>query len=143
MIPVPGLQLESQPEGVLRRMVAWGEARGEGALGMLAVLCVVRNRALKKGKTESSIILAPLQFSSFNEDDANRAKLVNAYKDDPRGWAAADAVAALIESQATLDVTLGATHYYVLGQVDPPWGRRHPGWRDTVVLGKHVFGVAA
>jgi spore germination cell wall hydrolase CwlJ-like protein len=140
-IPVPGLQLDYQPDEVIWRMLVWAEARGEPLKGQLAVLYAPFNRAIRSGKTMKDEILKPLQFSAFNEDDPNRGRLMTAYKDDPIGWARADAVCGLFEQHCTKDPTDGATHYYVLGQVNPSWGRGHPTWQDRGMIGRHCFGV--
>jgi N-acetylmuramoyl-L-alanine amidase len=138
--PVPGLALEQQPEAVLRRMCAWAEARSEGALGMLAVLAVVQNRARARKQTEAEVILAPHQFSSFDPQNSQRGRLLLSDTLDPRSWAAADAVAALQEAHATVDPTLGADHYYNPSVDHPAWGRGNPEWKETITIGHHVFG---
>lgn len=141
--PVPGLPIEQQPEAVLRRMLCWGEARGEGPFGQLAVLWVVRNRAEREEKSEIKVMLAPAQFSSFNPGDPNRAKLLTAFVDDPAGWSAADTVATLFEGNATRDPTLGATHFYNPAAAHPAWGRGSIDWQETVVIRNHAFGRLA
>lgn len=50
----------------------YGEARGEGIEGMLAVASVVLNRARMSKKTIKAICLQPRQFSCFNPEDPNR-----------------------------------------------------------------------
>ena len=142
--PIPGVSVEDQPESVILRMVLYGESRGESALGKLAVLWVIHNRALKADTTLKVQVLKPWQFSSFNENDPNRAKLLTAWKDDPHAWKDCDAVAQIFEARMTKDPTDGATHYYVVDMDNPPkWGRGHPGWHETALLGRHVFGNAA
>lgn len=142
--PAPGLTLEQQPEAVLLRCLMWGEARSEPARGRLAVLWVAHNRAMKRDSTLKAEILRPLQFSCFNSNDPNRAKLLNAHSIDPAGWAAADAIAILYQYGNTTDPTEGATHYYVAKMKNPPeWGRGHKDWDETVEIGAHVFGRAA
>lgn len=53
----------------------YGEARGEGIEGMLAVASVVLNRAKMSKKAIKSICLQPKQFSCFNPGDPNREVL--------------------------------------------------------------------
>jgi hypothetical protein len=56
----------------------WGEARGEGCLGMEAVAYVIRNRVRNPrwwGKDYSSVCLAHSQFSCWNQNDPNLPKL--------------------------------------------------------------------
>ena len=144
--PVPGLQVDQQPEPVLLRMCGWAEARGEPRRGLLAVLHVIRNRALKADTTLAKEILRPWQFSAFNADEhtGQRRQMLEAHATDPRGWACVDAVCELFEQGCTGDPTEGATHYYVEKMENPPkWGRSHEGWQETRVIGLHVFGRAA
>jgi len=142
--PAPGVDIELQPETALLRMVAWAEARGEPRRGLLGVLHVIRNRALRRDTTLKAEILRPWQFSSFNADDPNRPKMMTAAADDPLSWAAIDAICELFELGYTNDPSQGASHYYVEKMKNPPeWGRGHADWKETVVLGRHVFGVTA
>lgn len=58
---------------------AWGEARGEGVSGMQAVINVVQNRVARGGwwgATIEDVVLKPWQFSAWNANDPNRAKLL-------------------------------------------------------------------
>lgn len=143
MRPVPGIPIEGQPEGVVIRLCLWGEARGESGPGKIAVLWVLRNRALKHDTTLKAEALRPWQFSSFNANDPNREKLLTAWIEDPKGWAVCDAVAELFESVDMIDPTMGATHYFNPDVVKPEWGPGHAQWRETARIGKHLFGVAA
>ena len=141
--PVPGIQIESQPDEVIQRMGVYGEARGESAVGKLAVLAVAATRAEKHGTSIGAQFLAPDQFSCFRHDDPNRGKLLGAWKDDEAAWAACDAVCELHAAGLTGDPTHGATHYYVANMPSPPhWGRGNPKWEELAVIGRHVFGVA-
>ena len=142
MKPVPGLPIEQQPAAILARMLLWGEARGESVLGAIAVLAVAYNRAAHSGKTLRDVILKPLQFSSFNAHDPNRAKLLDAWKDDPLGWNRADLVCELWEEKLLTDPTAGATHYYAFNVVQPKWGRGSPEWKETAIIDHQVFGNA-
>lgn len=141
--PLPGIPIEEQPGPIVLRLCLWAEARGESAKGKLAVAWVIKNRAEKSGKSIKEIVLAPLQFSSFNHDDPNRGKMLSAHMDDATGWARCDTVADLIEDGCTLDLTRGATHYFAHDVVHPAWGPPHPGWEGTAVIGGHTFGRAA
>jgi N-acetylmuramoyl-L-alanine amidase len=58
-------------------LTLWGEARGEGLLGLLAVAAVLHNR-LRSGRWGSSyqaVATAPWQFSCWNKRDPNRPRL--------------------------------------------------------------------
>jgi spore germination cell wall hydrolase CwlJ-like protein len=136
--------IEEQSEPVVLRMLAYGEARGEGGIGILAVLHVVMNRALKLDTTLKHEALRKRQFSCFNDEDPNRRELLMADIKSPNIWSAIDAICEVFERGFTLDPTKGASHYYVEHMENPPaWGRGHPDWKETAVLGHHVFGVAA
>lgn len=141
--PVPGLPIEQQPSAVLSRMLLYGEARNQPAIGALAVLCVAYNRSAQSGKTLRDVILQPLQFSSFNMNDPNRGLLLDAWQKEPASWARADAICELYEEKAVSDPTKGATHYYNPNVVSPAWGRGNPGWTELAVIDDHVFGRAA
>jgi N-acetylmuramoyl-L-alanine amidase len=141
--PLDGAAIEEQPEPIVVRMCLWAEARGEGPEGMLAVWWVIRNRSVTRVRSMKEEVLRPKQFSSFNPDDPNRAKLLTAYLDDRAGWSTADAVATLAEKGRTLDPTTGATSYYNPSICQPAWGRGHPGWHEHTTIGNHTFGVAA
>ena len=142
--PAPGLTIEEQPEPVVLRMLAWGEARNQGGEGIAAVLWVVRNRALKSGRTYKMEALRHLQFSCFNENDPNRDKLLTAWLTDGRGWSNVDHIAELFEGGHLNDPTLGSTHYYVASMTNPPrWGSPEHGWQHRARIGAHEFGVAA
>ena len=83
------------------------------------------------------------QASSFNHDDPNRPKLLAAHTNDMPAWGACDAIAELFEQKATVDPSMGATHYFAHELVSPPWGPGHPAWETTIVIGRHTFGRAA
>lgn len=92
-----------------------GEARGlHYPIGMQEVAWVVRNRVAANkwwGHTERAVCLYPWQFSCWNENDPNRAKLLK--------WPASDPVyieALQIATESMIgtgdDPTHGATHYF-------------------------------
>ncbi len=142
--PAPGLTIEQQSEEVLLRACLWAEARGEPAVGRLAIAWVIKNRALHADSTMKAQILKPWQFSSFNQNDPNRELLLVAHKQDPGGWAAVDAICELFENRVTEDPTSGALNYYVEKMDKPPaWGRGYAGWMEHGVIGRHVFGIAS
>jgi N-acetylmuramoyl-L-alanine amidase len=101
---------------VLTALCAWREARGETLLAQQGVIWVILNRAAKPGwwgKDPISVILAPEQFSSFDENDPNSVKFPSA----------ADGIFPDILNLAVnpgTDPTGGATSYYS-GDVVPYW----------------------
>lgn len=162
--PIPGLALEDQPEEIIARCLAVGEARGEQddtgrleAVAMLGVLWVPRIRQRRprwQALTLKAIMLQRWQFSCFNLNDPNREKLLTAWRDEPEAWERADTVADLLEEGFASDPTQGATHYCTLALWDTEpapdkpvqWyhrseiqtGRTHP----TVRWGQHQFATA-
>lgn len=122
----------------------WGEARGEGSSGMQAVAQVILNRlAISKelgsywwGNDVVQICQKPFQFSCWNKDDPNRAKLIQLSADDDIYFVTAMRIArrALAATLGT-DVTEGATHYHAAG-ISPYWVKDN---KASSVLGKHIF----
>ena len=120
----------------------WGEARGEGSIGMQAVAAVIINRlavSRYKGKFwwRNSIIdicQKPYQFSCWNRDDPNYRKLLSV---DSRDITFAKALAIAQRSvQETLpDPTKAATHYHTAG-IHPFWSRDQ---QPVAVIGHHIF----
>ena len=129
---------------ILARTI-WGEARGEGEAGMIAVAAVVLNRVRISqdhggrywwGRDIASVCQARSQFSCWNPGDPNRAKLGAVDDSDPSfriaRSVAADAVAGRID-----DPTFGATTYKVASLPWPySWG--HPRL-PLVEIGRHAF----
>ena len=115
----------------------WGEARGEGVVGMAAVAAVVRNRCAKGGWWGSGIkgiCLKPKQFSCWNEGDPNRERLPK-LGDGDAFFMAAKVVAELAVAGALADITAGATHYHA-SRVKPSWAR---GRQPCCSIGNHLF----
>lgn len=118
----------------------WGEARGEGVDGMLAVANVIRNRTENPswwGDSYTDVCLKSRQFSCWNEDDPNRSKLDHVTVDDPQ-YLIAVGIAALIIADALLpDTTNGATHYLVTEWIPKTY------WTKALVavatIGRHTF----
>ena len=123
----------------------WGEARGEGEAGMIAVAAVIQNRIDISvahdgrywwGRDWISVCRARAQFSCWNPGDPNRPKLLAVDDNDPAfqlaKQVAADAIAGRID-----DPTYGATAYKLAAQPWPyTWGHfRLP----LVEIGKHAF----
>lgn len=120
----------------------WGEARGEGSMGMQAVAAVILNRlkASQKsggfwwGNTITGICKKPYQFSCWNKDDPNLEKL-KAVDDRDIHFATALRLARRAVIGALSDPTNGATHYHAAG-INPPWARNE---KPVAVLGRHIF----
>jgi N-acetylmuramoyl-L-alanine amidase len=116
----------------------WGEARGEGVLGLRAVAHVIQNRVARPrwwGRTWRDVCLKPWQFSCWNGDDPNRTLLLRVGFTDAR-FRQAFAIAASIMARLDTDnLTGGADHYHANG-VTPVW--RDPAKR-TGSIGHHIF----
>ena len=75
LLPLSLFGQELTQEQRIVAMTILGEARGEGEAGMYAVACVIAQRAVAWKKTPTKVCLQKLQFSCWNPDDPNRAKL--------------------------------------------------------------------
>ena len=120
----------------------WGEARGEGAAGMEAVAAVIVNRlrisrekgTLWWGNSMIQICQKPFQFSCWNKDDPNYAKLLAISADSPE-FVTATRIARRAVLNLLPDPTGGATHYHAAGS-SPYWvGNEKP----VAVVGRHIF----
>lgn len=131
---------ETDPEDILARTV-WGEARGEGNIGMTAIACVVLNRVAHpswEGNDILSVCLKPWQFSCWNKGDPNRDKLISVTSDDPQ-FAIASEIASMAFSGGLSDITNGATNYYDRRMPEPPdWSA---GKDPCAVIGHHLFFI--
>jgi len=114
----------------------WGEARGEGALGMQAVAAVIVNRVRSRrfGPDAIAVCRARRQFSCWNEGDSNRALLIAVGDTDPRFRAALRIARRALAGLAD-DPTRGSTHYHAR-YVNPRWAR---GKAPAAEIGRHVF----
>lgn len=121
----------------------WGEARGEGLAGQIAVAWTIRNR-VNDGKAKSwwgegyaGVCQKPYQFSCWNANDPNAPYLKGA-KPIPAGeYKTALAAATAVLNGTVPDPTGGATHYYATSMPKPPtWTK---GATQTLRLGHHLF----
>lgn len=139
--PAPEDLRAQQDIDTLARTV-WGEARGEGSIGMQAVAAVILNRAAiaKRfrnfwwGRDIQEICRKPYQFSCWNKDDPNFKKLLRVDERDLY-FATALRVAQRALSGVLPDPTAGATHYHAAG-VAPHWAA---GEKPCAVIGRHIF----
>lgn len=122
----------------------WGEARGEGANGMLAVACVILNRvalaaAMPGGKywwgnNIVHVCQKPYQFSCWNRCDPNFQKLQAVNETDP-DFEVALRIARLAVSGKLQDEVNGATHYCAAG-TNPYWAKSE---MPVCTVGHHIF----
>jgi hypothetical protein len=118
----------------------WGEARGEGELGMKAVACVVLNRfdTRYRGKqTVAEVCLDPWQFSCWNLNDPNRAELDRVTRRFDASYSLALVIADLALGGRLPDITDRARHYVATSlRLRPDWLR---GKKPCAVIGRHEF----
>lgn len=115
----------------------WGEARGERFEGMRAVAHVIKNRAARGGwwgNTPAAVCRKPWQFSCWNANDPNNAKLPKLTARDHMFPEALE-VAELVLTTDDPDPTGGATHYHTHA-VSPKWAA---GLTPCAVIGGHRF----
>jgi N-acetylmuramoyl-L-alanine amidase len=137
------------PERHVLALTLHHEAAGEAARGMLAVGCVIRNRADwgKWGPTLRDVCLAPRQFSCWRPEggqanhDALRAHAAALMEGrTPRALLPAFGVADRLLAECA-DITRGADHYYAPISMVPRG--RVPAWakgREPVAkIGRHLF----
>jgi len=143
-LPNPDLLLEKQEPEILLAMCLWGEARGQSVVGVAAVACTILNRMKRRDTDVAKVVLKPWQFSSFNKDDPNRAKLAfPLVHDTVHAWEKCYVIATLALQGALNDITLGSTHYYADSMPEPPyWADEKKGWKQTAKIGGHTFGTA-
>ncbi|MCR6633141.1 MAG: cell wall hydrolase [Magnetospirillum sp.] len=124
------------PADILARTL-WGEARGESVRGIEAVAAVVLNRAARGGwwgGSVEAVCQKPRQFSCWNVDDPNRAKLERVDETD-RVFRICLRVARRALAGAVADPTAGATHYHTRACL-PAWAR---GRVPSAEIGNHLF----
>jgi spore germination cell wall hydrolase CwlJ-like protein len=137
-------------------LIAWAEARGEGADGQIAVMWAIENRVNKGGWFLDTGIeadgLSPYhavalknalvhgtfiyQFSCLSEKDPNRQHMLwianNAAIDTLIMTASADQI---IKGEIS-DPTNGGTYYYNPDACTPTWSNT---FTETAVIGHHRF----
>lgn len=124
-------------------LTLWGEARGEGLAGMVAVAWAIRNR-VGDGKDRSwwgegyaGVCQKPYQFSCWNSNDPNYPYLTGVKQIPIAEFAKCQLAAQQAIDGLMPDPTGGATHYYSTSMPKPP--KWVSGARQTLRLGHHVF----
>lgn len=121
----------------------WGEARGEGLGGQIAVAWAIRNR-VNDGKANSwwgegyaGVCLKARQFSCWNQNDPNYAYVCGVKPIPAAQFAQAQSAADQVIAGTVPDPTGEATHYYATTMPKAPaWAA---GSKVTLRLGRHVF----
>ena len=132
---------------VMSRTV-YGEARGEGWLGKIAVCHVILNRVKLDGWMGHSIedvCLKASQFSCWNDDDPNRAKCEAASLDDHAQLRECLAACAAACFDLVSDPTSGCTHYMTVMRREEGWPHHWGEPREPDIrIGTHFFyrGIA-
>ena len=121
---------------ILTRTI-WGEARGEGEEGMLAVGHVILNRVARGGwwgNSVTEVCKKPYQFSCWNTGDPNRLEMMSLNVEDVSmrecHWAALTVILGKHR-----DNTEGSCHYHTHG-VSPDWSK---GLSPVRSIGDHLF----
>ncbi len=115
-------------------MTILGEARGEGERGMYAVATIISQRMKNRALTGKKVCLEPWQFSCWNKNDPNRAKLPILLRNSPQRHYAlrlADNISRLDRSY-----TKNADHYIHKNSKKPKHLR---GKKPVIVIGAHAF----
>ncbi len=125
------------PADIMARTI-YGEDRGGGREGMEAVASVILNRAAHPrwwGTDIASVCQKPYQFSCWNADDPNRAKIEAATGADPMFTLALLIAERAIDGKL-IDRTDGADSYYAFGTPEPDWAK---GLTPTALIGGQRF----
>lgn len=127
---------EEKTIDVLARTI-YGEARGEGLLGMVGVAAVVLNRVKKRswwGRTVERVCKKKWQFSCWLENDPNRPAIEKVTVGCPV-FSTCLNVAALAVNGLLLDPTKGACHYHTKN-INPKWAKDK---QPCAKIGNHLF----
>ena len=101
-------------------MTILGEARNQGEAGMYAVACVIQKRATNRGISARAVCKQDSQFSCWNKNDPNRAKLPGLLNSNNKQAQYAKRLALNISKLQTTFVN-NADHYCTLS-TKPYWG---------------------
>ncbi len=148
-LPNPDYEIGEQSAESVLAMTLWGEARGGTLEAKAAVASVILKRAdapagrffpkqhdgAGLNERVKRVCLQPWQFSCFNADDPNRAKLLRPEVNDALwAWQECIAVAAMALDGLLHDPTKGADHYFSPVYTTDDLGkiviRNKPNWAD-------------
>jgi spore germination cell wall hydrolase CwlJ-like protein len=140
--PEKSMTVTERDRDILARTL-WGEARGEGVAGQIAVAWTIRNRVFDGkdrswwGEGYAGVCQKHYQFSCWNRNDPNFAYLSGAKTIPFRELAQARIAADQVIDGKVPDPTGCATHYYATTMPKAPtWVK---GATQTLKLGHHVF----
>ena len=141
-IPKPVIEVKTvKPDPAQEKCLAvtiYGEARGESDNGKIAVAWTAMNRATKKTvKSVCKVVLAPKQYSIFNNNPALRMAAMSLNVEprqknviDVASWHRSLELARGVFRKEIGDPTAGATHYLApvvmksKGYTIPAWARK-------------------
>jgi len=121
----------------------YGESRGETERGMIAVAFTAVNRA--SNKTVCKVVLAPKQYSIFNDNPVLRAAALSLHLEpkqkniiDKNSWKRSMKVAETVLKRKVSDPTNGSTHYVAYKSLKyiPYWTKK---LERTVKIDNHTF----
>lgn len=121
----PALTASTPAAADIMARTMWGEARGEGSLGLSYVCNVIMNRAAHPrwwGNTPVSVCLDPYQFSCWLADDPNLPKLKTVTTAD-QDFRLALQIATEALAGGLPDATGLADSYYDTSIPAPSWAR--------------------
>lgn len=115
----------------------YGEARAHDTEDAVAIACVVLNRVAWRNWPNDigDVCLQPRQFSCWNSDDPNRARILRATREGNAWFGACWQIAEHAAAGELADVTRGATHYHTPA-VRPAWSR---GKRPVLQTAGHLY----
>lgn len=135
--PSPKIQ-HSIEDGYIVAATIWGEARGEGEKGMLAVLNVIMNRAKGDISKAKEIVLKPKQFSFWNSKSNPQKFSIDLARSSGKDNQFQKAVELVDKAmKGTLpDITHGALFYFNPKLANPSWANK---MIKTISIGNHDF----
>lgn len=118
----------------------YGEARSETWSGKVGVALTVRNRVTHPGYWDwgmnwRRVILAPKQFSCFNQMDPNLKALINAKKIKGADWQECAMIAEQVYVGRVKDFVGNPTHYHTV-DCTPSWAKD---LKFLGIIGNHKF----
>lgn len=146
-MPIEQALLSHLDDAAIIALTLYGEARGEGPAGRIAVANVLRNRLLCNrtafGLTLRDVCLRPKQFSCWNPSDPNFALLLDTAKLLTDGATVGPVlrecrwIADGLLSGSFVDNTHGASHYLRTELIQTTaWSRDQ---RVLAIIGAHSF----
>jgi hypothetical protein len=138
-----GLPAAADHDLLIMARTIFGEARGEPNEGREAVgnVIVNRSRSGRYPNNVASVCLQPFQFSCWNKNDPNRAKIIDLTPGSSKVFDECLAAADRVIRGVVPDATSGALHYYSKEIKQPSWVASSPKARMTAEIGVHRFYI--